>query len=103
MEGEHGFSQGIVLHFDICPLDAVSKPPPDGFEESLFGCEPDGKTLRGPGPLPTTDDLFLCKDPTKKEISPAGHQALDPTNIHNINACSNDHIKISEFGMRISE
>jgi hypothetical protein len=103
MEGEHRFSQGIVLHFDIRPLDAVSKPPSNGFEESLFCREPDGKTFGGPGPLPTPNDLFLCKDPTKKEVSPASHQTLDPTNVHNINTRSNDHIKISEFGMRISE
>jgi hypothetical protein len=95
MEGEHGFSQGIVLHFDIRPLDTVSKPPSDGFKESLFCREPDGKTFGWPGPLLAPDDLFLCKDPTKKKVSPASHQMLDPINIHNINTRSNNHLSNS--------
>jgi hypothetical protein len=103
MEGEHGFSHGIVLHFDIRPLDAVSKPPSNGFEESLFCRKSDGKTFRRPGPVLAPGDLFLCKDPTQKEIAPARHQMLDPINIHNINTRSYNHIEISEFGMRISE
>jgi hypothetical protein len=91
MEGEHGFSQGIVLHFDIRPLDAVSKPPSNGFEESLFCREPDGKTFGRPGPLLAPDNLFLCKNPTQKEISPASHQTLNSIYIDNINTRSNDH------------
>jgi len=91
MEGEQGFSQIIVLHFDIRPLNAVSKPPSNCFEESLFGREPDGKTFRRPGPFPTPNDFVLCEDPTEKKVSPASHQALDPINIHDINTRSNDH------------
>ena len=66
MEGEQGFSNGIVLHFDICPLNTVSKPPPNGFEESFLCREPDGKTFWRPRLLLAPDDLFLCKDSVQK-------------------------------------
>jgi hypothetical protein len=97
MEGEHGFSHGIVLHFDIRPLDAISKSPSDGFEERLFCRKSNGKTFRRAGPALTPGDLFLCKDPTQKKISPAGHQTLDPINVHNVNTRSDDHLQIAGF------
>jgi len=92
MEGEQGLSQGVVLHFNIRPLNTVSKPPSYGFEESLLCCKPGGKAFRGPGPLLTPIDLVLCKDPRKKEISPAGHETLNTTTVDNINTRSYDHI-----------
>jgi hypothetical protein len=91
MEGERGFPQGVVLHFDIRPLDAVSKPPSDGFEESLLCGKPDGKAFRGPAPLLAPDDLFLREDATEKEVSPTSHQTLNPIDIDDINACADDH------------
>jgi hypothetical protein len=62
VEGEHGFSHGIVLHFDIRPLDAVSKPPSDGLEEGLFCRESDGKALGRPGLI----SFFVKTRPRKK-------------------------------------
>jgi len=100
MEGEHGFSHGIILHFDIRPLDAVSKTPSDGFEESLFCRKSDGEALRRAGPVLTPGDLFLCKDPAQKKIPPAGHQMLDSIDIHNINTRSDNH---TQFGVRSLE
>src|SRR4030042_850651 len=92
MEGEQRFSHRIVLHFDIDPLDSVSKPPTNGLEESLFGCKPNGKTFRRPSPFLAPDNLLLCKDSTKKEVSPTGHHPFDPFNIDNVDAGSNDHM-----------
>jgi hypothetical protein len=94
MKGERRFPHGIVLYFDIRPLNTVSKPPSNGFEKSLFCGESDGKTLRGPGPSLAPEDLFLCKHAIEKEVSPASHQMLDPIYIHDINACSNDHLGV---------
>jgi hypothetical protein len=91
MEGEQGFPQGVVLYLDIRPLNTVSKPPSNGLEKSLLCCEPDGKAFRGPRPLLAPINLFLCKNPTEKEVPPASHQAFNPTNIDDINTCANDH------------
>src|SRR5271157_2275254 len=74
MEGEHGFSHGIVLHFDIRPLDTVPEPPSDGFEEGLFCRKSDGEAFSRAGLALTPGDLFLCKDSTQKKISPTAHQ-----------------------------
>jgi hypothetical protein len=91
MEGEERFSQGIVLHFDIRPLDAISKASSNGFEKGLLGCEPNGKTFGGAGPFLTPDDFSLRKDPTKEEVSPTSHHTFDPFDIHDVDAISNNH------------
>jgi hypothetical protein len=103
MEGEHGFSHGIVLHFDIRPLDTVPEPPSDGFEEGLFCRKSDGEALSRAGLALTPGDLFLCKDSTQKKISPTAHQMLDSINVHNVNTRSDDHTTISECGIRNAE
>ena len=102
MEGEERFPQGIILHFDIRPLDTISKAPSNGFEKGLLGCKPNGKTFGGAGPLLTPDDFSLCKDPTKEEVSPTSHHTFDPFDIHDVDTGSNDHFKIrnSECGFR---
>src|SRR4030043_977860 len=102
MEGERRFPHGIVLHFDIRPLNTVSKPPSDGFEKSLFCRKSSGKAFRGPSSLLTPNNFFLGKNPTEKEISPSSHHTFDPINIHNINTNSNNH-NSSERLVRSSE
>ena len=77
IEKEDGFSQRIILHFNIRPLNTISKPPSNGFEESLLSCESDSKAFGRSGPLPTVNDFFLCEDPTEEKVSPTSYQALD--------------------------
>jgi hypothetical protein len=103
MAGEERFPQGIILYFDICPLDTISKAPSNSFEKGLLGCKPNGKTFGGASPFLTPDDFSLCKDPSKEEISPTGHYTFDPFNIHDVNTRAENHLKISEFGLGISE
>src|SRR4030042_1433712 len=91
IEGEERFPQGVVLHFDIRPLDAISKSPSNCFEKGLLGCEPNGKTFGGAGPFLTPDDFSLRKDPTKEEVSPTSHHTFDPFDIHNVEANANTH------------
>src|SRR4030043_716453 len=102
MEGERWFPHGIILHFDIRPLNTVSKPPSNGFEKRLFCRKSSGKAFRGTGSPLTPNDLFLGKNPTEKEISPSSHDTFDPINIHNIDTCSNNH-NSSECLVRSSE
>src|SRR3989304_6232452 len=88
---EQRSSHGIVVHFNICPLNTVSEPPSDGFEESLFCCKSDGKTFLRPSLLLAPQDLCFCEDPTEKEGPPASHQTVDSINIYDINPRSDDH------------
>jgi hypothetical protein len=82
-------------------LDAISKSPSDGFEERLFCRKSKGKTFRRAGPALTPGDLFLCKDPTQKKISPAGHQTPDPVNVHNINTRSDNHLQAEISNVKV--
>ncbi len=92
VEREERFSQGVVLHFNVRPPDSVSKAPANGLEKGLFGRKPDGKTLGRMSPSLTPKDFFLCEDPAEEEISPTRDHALDPVNIDDVNARSNDHL-----------
>ena len=98
MEREERFPERIVLHFDILPLDTIPKPTSDGLEKGLLGCKSSGKTFRGASSLLTPYDFFLCIEPTKKEVSPTSHHMFDPFNINDVNACTENHIR-----MRISD
>jgi hypothetical protein len=91
LEGEERFSQGVVFHFNVCPLDAVSKAPSDGFEKSLLGRKPAGETLGRTSPSLTPKDFFLCKNPAEKEISPTRDQPPDSFDIDDVDTRSNDH------------
>jgi hypothetical protein len=87
-----------VLHFDIRPLNSISHSGSDCFKKSLFGCKEDGKAFSRSGPSLAPEDLLLRKDPAKEEISPAGYHLLDPFDIHNVDTCTENHIK---FGIRL--
>jgi hypothetical protein len=82
-------------------VNPISKSQSDRFEKSLFRCEPEGKTFWGMGSLLTPGNFSLGKNSTEKEVSPTSHQIFNPSDIHNVNARSNDHIPIGNFRLQI--
>src|SRR4030042_3012675 len=65
---KRGPPHGIVFNLDIGPSDAIPKPPSDGLEKGLFGCEPARETLGGSLSLLAPDDLPLCENPAQEGL-----------------------------------
>src|SRR4030066_454943 len=102
-EGEMRFPRGVVLHFDIRPLNSIPQSGSDRLKKGLFGRKKDGKTFSRSGPSLAPEDLLLRKYPAKEEISPAGHHVFNPLDIHNVNAGTKDHIPIADFRLQIAD
>jgi len=101
-KGKQRFSDGITLHFDIRPMNPLTKSQPYRFKKGLLSCEPGGKAFGGTSSVLTPEDFFLCKNPAKKEVSPPSHHILNSFDVYNVNAGTNNHLQIEGFqGLRI--
>jgi hypothetical protein len=103
MKEEGGFPQGIVYHLDIGPADSFAVSQSNGLEKGFLGSKSDRKAFGGTGLPLAAGDLSVGEDTAPKEITPPGHETLDPFDIDNIDARSNNHKNSQESRVRSSE
>jgi hypothetical protein len=102
MERERGFPQNIVPNLNVGPLNSISKAPSYCFQKSLFGCKTGCIALGRSRSFLTPEDFFLGEDPVEEVVSPTVHHPFDPFNIHDVDACSQNHLSTLVSGFKDS-
>jgi hypothetical protein len=99
-EGERGFSQSVVPNLNVGPLNSIPEAPSYRFQKSFFGCETGCIALGRSRSFLTPQDFFLSEDAAEKVVSPTVHHPFDPVHIHNVDACSHNHLSTLVSGSK---